>query len=115
MDITLQPDVKLPPRYWVLGVIALLVVVVPGVPWMVGLPVGIFLAVLCGTYRISTISGDKFRSQLYVGFIPLKIQKCNLPGVVYVETKYNAGVPRMPSFLMIGPLKVVFELISDIL
>ena len=68
-----------------------------------------------GTYRISTVAGDKFRTQLYFAFFPLKAQKCNLPGVIYIETKYNMTGPGLGTFLMLGPLQFVFGYIFDLL
>ena len=115
MEITLQPEVKLQPRYWTLGVVVFLFAVVPYIPWWArilacGLPMA-----LTGTYRVSTVNGDKFRTQLYFAFMPLKPVKCNLLAVVYVETKYNAAGPGLGTFLMFGPLQVIFGALFDML
>ena len=90
MEVPLQPEVKMQPRYWVLGVLLVLILFVPRVSWWLRLLGCIVPVALTGTYRVSTINGDKFRSQLYFAFMPLKLEKCNLPGVIYIETKYNA-------------------------
>ncbi len=99
MEVILQPEVKLQPRYWTLGVLLLPILFTPHVYWWLRI-VACFLPVaLTGTYRVSTVNGDKFRSQLFFAFMPLKPEKCNLPGVVYVETKYNAT--GLGTFLML--------------
>lgn len=116
MEITLKPEVKLQPRYWILAVIVLLLLCVPYLgPWWARLLGCILPVILTGTYRVSTVNGDKFQTQLFFGFVPLKPQKCNLPGVIYVETKYNAIGPGFATFLMFGPLQFVFGYIFDML
>ena len=115
MEITLQPEPKLQPRYWALGLMLLPIVIVPSLPWWVRLLACILPFSLTGTYRVSTVNGDKFRTQLYFAFIPLKPEKCNLPGVIYVETKYNAAGPGIWTFILLGPLQFIFSFIFDML
>lgn len=98
MEVTLQPEIKLPPRYWTLGILLLPILFAPSIYWWLRIIACILPLALTGTYRISTVDGDKFRSQLFFMFVPLKPQKCNLPGVVYVETKYNST--GLGTFLM---------------
>ena len=115
MEITLQPEPKLAPRYVALGLMLLPVLLVTYLPWWVRLLACILPFSLTGTYRLSTVNGDKFRTQLYFAFIPLKPVKCNLPGVIFVETKYNAAGPGIWTFLLLGPLQFVFGFIFDML
>ena len=115
MEIILQPKVHLPSRYWCMAVVVFLFLVLPNIPWWIrilacGLP-----AALAGTYRVSTVEGDKFRTQFFFAFVPLKPQKCNLPAVIYVETKYNASGPGFWTFLLFGPMQVVFSYVFDLL
>lgn len=116
MEITLQPEVKVQSRYWGLAIVVFLFAVIPHIgPWWARLLGCAFPAALAGTYRVSTVNGDKFRSQLFFAFIPLKLEKCNLPGVIYVETKYNAVGPGIGTFLMFGPLQFIFGYVFDLL
>ena len=72
MEITLKPEVKLQPRYWILAVIVLLLLCVPYLgPWWARLLGCILPVILTGTYRVSTVNGDKFQTQLFFGFVPL--------------------------------------------
>ncbi len=115
METVLPPEIKLPPRYWALAVMLLPILLFPYIPWWIRVLACFLPTALSGTYRVSTVNGDKFRTQPYFAFMPLKPEKCNLPSVVYVETKYNAGGSGIPAFLMSGPLKVVFGLLFEML
>lgn len=115
MEIILPPEVKLQPRLWVLGVLLLPILLVPHLPWWVRLCACFLPMALTGSYRISSINGDKFRTQFFFAYFPLKPQKCNLPGVIYVETKYNSTSSGMWTFLLLGPLQFVFGFIFDML
>jgi hypothetical protein len=116
METKLQPEVNLQSRYWALALIILFFMLMPYLgPWWARALGCILPGILTGTYRVSTIEGDKFRSQLYFGFLPLKPQKCNLPGVIYIETKYNAVGPGVGTFLFFGPLQFLFGFIFDLL
>lgn len=98
MDVILQPEIKLQPRYWVLAALLLPILFVPHMSWWIRLLACVLPVALTGTYRVSTLNGDKFRTQLYFAYMPVKLEKCNLPGVIYVETKYNAS--GLGTFLM---------------
>ena len=115
MEITLQPEPKLQPRCLALGMMLMPILLVTYLPWWVRLLACILPFSLTGTYRVSTVNGDKFRTQLYFAFIPLKPEKCNLPGVIYVETKYNAEGPGIWTFVLFGPLQFIFGFIFDML
>ncbi|WP_010586950.1 hypothetical protein [Schlesneria paludicola] len=114
MEVTLKPVTNLTPRYWVVGFVLVPFLLLP-IPWWVKLIGCITPIVLAGTYRISTIEGDKFRTQLFLGFVPLKPQKCNLPAVLYIETKYNALGAGFGTLLLLGPMQYVFSTIFDML
>lgn len=114
MEVMLKPTPNLTPRYWVVGFLMLPLLISP-TPWWLKLIGAIVPIVLSGTYRISTIEGDKFRTQLFLGFVPLKPQKCNLPAVLYIETKYNALGAGFGTLLLLGPLQYVFSTIFDML
>lgn len=116
MEITLKPEINLSARYGVLGAVFLFFLLVPHLgPWWARLFGCALPAALLGTYRVSTVNGEKFATQLYFAFVPCKPQKCNLPGVIYIETKYNAIEPGLGTFLMFGPLQVIIGFIFDLL
>ena len=115
MEVILQSATNLRQRCWILGVMLLPIFFVPHLTWWLRLLACVVTLMLTGTYRIASVNGDKFRTQLFFAFMPLKPEKCNLPGVVYVETKYNAGGPGIATFLMFGPVQVIFGLLFDML
>ncbi len=115
MELTLQPETNVRQRYWILGVMLLPLLFVPHLPWWLRLLSCVVPLILTGTYRVTTIDGDKFRTQLFLAFLPLKPQKCNLPGVVYVETKYSSGVNFAETLPMLYPLRFIFITIFDLL
>ena len=116
MEISLKPEVKIQSRYWVLAAVVLFFAFVPYLgPWWARLLGCVLPAALAGTFRVSKVDGDRFQSQLHFAFFPLKPQKCNLPGVIYVETKYNAIGPGIGTFLIFGPLQFIFGYIFDLL
>lgn len=116
MEISLKPEMNLSSRYTALGIVVVLFAIVPYLgPWWARLLGCLLPAALIGTYRVSSVNGDKFTTQLYFAFMPLKPQKCNLPGVIYIETKYNAVEPGFGTFLMFGPMQVIFGFIFDLL
>ncbi|HEY0981675.1 MULTISPECIES: hypothetical protein [unclassified Schlesneria] len=115
METILPPEVKLGPRIAVLVVLLLPIVFVPHMVWWLRLVACILPMALTGTYRVSSINGDRFQTQLYFAYFPLKPQKCNLPGVVYVETKYSSIGSGIWTFLLLGPLQYVFGFIFDML
>lgn len=81
-----------------MGIVMLVILLAFSWPLWVRISVCLLPLLLAGTYRVSTIKDDKFRSQLYVAFVPFKTDRCNLPGVMYIETKYNA-VGHVPDTL----------------
>ena len=115
MEVTLQPVIKVQPRLIALGILLLPILLVPRMPWYIRLMACFLPLALTGTYRISTIQGDKFRSQLFFAFIKLKPAKCNLQGVVYVETKFNDTTAGWGTFLLFGPLQYVFGIVFDMI
>lgn len=70
---------------------------------------------LAGTYRISTIRADKFTSQLYVAFLPMRPAKCKLAGVSFIETKYNSWGFFGETFWILSPIRFLFLTIFDLL
>jgi hypothetical protein len=108
MEVILPPRVQLGRRYCLLAVLLLPVVFVPHMSLWLRLVACILPVALTGTYRISVLDGDRFKTQLFFMFVPIKTEKCNLPGVIYVETKYNAT--GLGTFLMF-----VFGFIFDLL
>src|SRR5580704_12398143 len=90
MEVVLPPRIQLARRSFVLGLLFLPIIIVPHVSlWLRAVACIVPLAVT-GTYRVSSIDGDKFRTKLYFAFLSVKVEECNLPGVVYLETKYNS-------------------------
>jgi hypothetical protein len=115
MELILPPQVNLRPRYWILGALLLPVLIAPSISWWLRLIACFVPLMLTGTYRVSAISGDKFRTQLFIGFMPMKVEKCNLPGVVYIETKYNSSGFFGDAFPFLYPIKFVLMTIFDML
>lgn len=115
METTLPPLIKLKPRYVTLAVLMLLVMVTPHAQWWMQLIGFAMLLTLVGTYRVSSLDGDKFTTQLFFAFIPLKPMKCNLPGVIYVETKYNNTGANLGTFFLFGPVQWAFSYVFDML
>lgn len=115
MEVILKPEVNFRSRYWALGIMLLLILCVSHAPWWLRLVGCVVPVTLTGTYRISSVDGDKFRSQFYFAFMPLKPQKCNLPGVLYVETKYNSTGFVLESLPLLRPLRFIFITIFDLL
>ena len=115
MEVILKPETNLRSRYWVLGVLLLPILFVPHLAWWLRILACVVPVMLTGTYRISAITGDKFRSQLFISFIPMKPDKCNLPGVVYIETKYNSTGFVGDALPVIVPIRFIFVTIFDML
>lgn len=115
MDAILLPEVKLRPRIIILAVMLIPVVIAPRLSVPFRLLACVVPLMLTGTYRISTIDGDKFRSQLFVGFMPLKIRKCNLAGVQYIETKYNSFGAVIDTVPILSVVQFIFIGIFDML
>lgn len=70
---------------------------------------------LTGTYRIARIKGEWFESQLHLGFIPLRKERCKLPGVVYIHTRYGGYEPGWGTFMLFGPIQWLFGYVFDYL
>jgi hypothetical protein len=115
MEVILKPETNLRPRYWVLGAMLLPILFVPHLAWWLRIIACIVPVMLTGTYRISSINGDKFRSQLFISFLPMKPEKCNLPGVVYLETKYNSTGIFGEVMPILAPIRFIFMTIFDML
>jgi len=64
---------------------------------------------------VSTVKSDKLQIQLYFAFMPIKSEKCNLPSVIYVETKFNTAGLGRSTFVLLGPLRFIFGFIFDML
>ena len=115
MEVLLQPVAKPKNRVLVLGIVMLALLFVPYLFWWVRIALMIPALIMAGTYRNSSIKDDKFHSQFFFAFIPLKPQKCNLPGVMYIETKYNA-VGYVPNALpVLGPLQYLMGTFLDLM
>ena len=115
MEVFLKPIPKSKNRVVVLGIVILALLFVPYLFWWLRVALMISAFILAGTYRVSWIKDDKFFSQFFFSFIPFKPQKCNLPGVMYIETKYNA-VGYVPNALpILGPLQYLLGTLLDLL
>ena len=115
MEAILQPKTKLPPRVMILAVMLIPVFITPNLSWGARLLACFVPFMLTGTYRVSTVEGDKFRSQLFVGFFPMKIVKCNLASVHYIETKYNSFGAVIDTFPFLSIVQFIFIGIFDLL
>jgi hypothetical protein len=115
MEIILPPEVKLGPRVITLIILLLPLLLVSGMPWWLRLAGCIVPLAITGTYRISKLNGDKFRTQLVFAFIAFKPVKCNLPGVIYIETRYNAAGGGLAAWMLFGPLGFLMSFVFDLL
>ena len=115
MQIQLKPDANLTVRKWVLAVDVVIVLCLPIFTWWIRLLACIPIWFIAGTYRVSSFQEDKFRSQLFVGFVPMKVQKCNLPGVVYIEIKFNAVGHTADPIPVLGPIQMLIGMAFDVL
>jgi hypothetical protein len=70
---------------------------------------------LAGTFRTALIRGDRFRSRLYIGFIPVSRHECNLRGVASVNVKYGWDGPGIGTFLVFGVGQVIIGWVLDFL
>jgi hypothetical protein len=115
VEMILQPETRLRPRLIVLGVMLIPVFVVSFPPWWMRILACVVPVMLTGTYRISQVDGDKFRTQLFVGYLPMKVDKCKLPGVLYIETKFNSTGFMGDAFPLLMPLQFILMGIFDML
>jgi len=103
-----------------LRIVALVVLLIPvALTTRMG-PAGQLLAcvvplILTGTYRVSRIVGERFDTRLHVAFVPFGREKCKLPAVVFIHTKYQATQSGWGVFLLFGPLQWLFGLVFDYL
>lgn len=114
MQTVLKPEANPVNRIIVLAVLILVILFLPYVIWWLKAAMILPLFMLAGTYRVSKIREDKFQSQLFVGFVPLKPKKCNLPGVMYIETKYNSGGDIPDALPVAGPFQQLMETMLDV-
>jgi hypothetical protein len=70
---------------------------------------------LTGTFRTALIRGDRFRSRLCIGFIPVSRHQCNLRGVASVNVKYGWDGPGIGTFLLFGVGQVIIGWVLDFL
>lgn len=115
MEVVLQPEVNRNQRIGIAVATSFVILVFPYLSWWIKLPTILIAIVLVGTYRISTIKEDKFRSQLFVAFAPTKIDKCNLPGVIYIETKFNAIGQVLDTMPFLSPLQQLTDILFDLM
>lgn len=111
----LEPEPNLQFRLTVLGVllIPVLIVLITRGSIIIALLASIFPVMLTGTYRVSKISGEKFFTRMYVGFVPFSRERCKLPGVVYIHTSYEHAQAGCLTLILFGPLQWVFGHIFD--
>ena len=115
MDHQLTPPVDMRIRIPLLIVLLLPVVLAPrlGMVWRV---LACFMPLmLSGTYRLSCIRGDWMTTTLYLGFVPVRRQKCRLAAVMSIGTKYGGSEPGVWTFVLFGPIQYFFGYIFDFL
>jgi hypothetical protein len=71
--------------------------------------------ILAGTFRTSSIRGDRFRTSFHIGFFPVSTQRCNFRGVSSINVKYGWDSPGLGTFLLFGSNQVVFGWLLDFL
>jgi len=115
MDRQLCPELNLRLRLIILAVMLIPVLLA----WRIGIVWQMLSCVmplmLTGTYRVSRITGERFNTQFFLGFVPLAKAKCNLPAVVFIHTKYQASQTGWGTFLMFGPVMWLFSWVFDFL
>jgi hypothetical protein len=87
----------------------------PDVPMLIrflscGLPL-----IFTGTYRRSRIIETTFVTRFCFAFVPFPIQRCKLASVGYLEATYGNSRPGLWTFIMFGPLQLVFGWLFDFL
>jgi hypothetical protein len=70
---------------------------------------------LTGMYRTSKIRGDRFTTQFHLAFFPVSTKRCNLRGVTHINTKFGHEGSGWGTFLLFGPMQVVFGHVFDFL
>jgi hypothetical protein len=114
MERQLVPVANVRVRLIVLGVLLIPVLVSYriGVVWQ--LLSCILPVMLTGTYRVSRVKGDRFDTQLFMGFVPLRRQQCKLPAVVAVLTIYQEG-QGWGTLILFGPVQWLMGHVFDYL
>lgn len=115
MEVILQPEIKRNHRIGIAVAVSFVILVLPYLAWWMKLPMIAIVVLLAGTYRISSVKEDKFRSKLFVAFLPAKVDKCNLPGVLYIETKYNAVGHVPDTWPFLAPLQKLTGTLFDLM
>jgi hypothetical protein len=70
---------------------------------------------LAGTFRTSTIRGDRFHGRFYIGFVPVSRQQCNLRGVTAINVKYGWQGPGIGTYLLFGVWQVMLGWLLDLI
>ena len=70
---------------------------------------------LAGTFRTSTIRGDRFTTRFHVAFFPVVSHRCSLRGVTFIKVKFAWEGPGLATILMFGPLQWVLGWLFDLL
>jgi hypothetical protein len=71
--------------------------------------------IFTGTYRRSRIVETKFETQFRFAFIPFPVQRCKLATVGHLEASYGTARPGIWTFIMFGPLQLIFGWMFDYL
>lgn len=115
MSRQLVPEFKLRGRLIALGIMLIPVLLA----WKVGIGYQLLACfvpvVLTGTYRESSLDGDWFHTRFHLGFIPFGKDRCKLPAVVTIFTKYGVNETGYGTFFLLGPVMIVFIWIFDYL
>lgn len=112
-DLSPSPNLKL--RLIILGSLLLPIIFARhiGIVWQT---IACFVPVcLAGTYRHSRIRDIWFETTLYVGFVPVSSQRCKLPAVVYIHTRWNQQQTGVWTLFLFGPLQFIFSHLFDFL
>lgn len=68
---------------------------------------------LSGTYRVSCIKGDWLETRLFLGFVPVRKNRCKLRTVMNIGTKYGGSEPGVWTFMLFGPIQFIFGYLFD--
>ncbi len=115
MERSLAPETRLQVRLLILAILLIPV----GLAWNVSIIVRLLACLLplalTGTYRVSTLKGDRFNTRFYFAFIPCTHERCNLPSVVSLHTTYKDAQTNLGTLLIFGPLQFLLGYVFDYL
>ena len=71
--------------------------------------------VLAGTFRTSTIRGDRFKTSFHMAFLPVVTHRCNLRGVACINVRFGWDGPGVGTILMFGAFQATLGWLFEFL